>query len=64
MAEQAAPLPHCPYCDAEQAGLGLFNWQAGVWMILAVYCAHCKKILNMSVLPMMAGEEPRVQIPS
>jgi hypothetical protein len=58
------PIPHCPHCDVELPGLGLFNWAAGVWMILCVYCSHCQKILHMQVLPMVNGEEPRVQIPS
>lgn len=62
--ETTNPIPCCPYCEEEMPGLGLFNWQAGVWMILSVYCPACRRVLHMQVLPMVAGEEPRVQIPS
>jgi hypothetical protein len=60
----AVPLPCCPHCGAELPGLGLFNWNAGSWMILAVYCSSsiCRKILNMQVLPMV--EEQRVIPPN
>jgi hypothetical protein len=60
----ASPIPCCPHCDAEMPALGLFNWQAGPWMILSLYCPECKKVIHMQVLPMVAEEPSRLQIPS
>ena len=43
--------PHCPHCDAPMDGIGLFNWLAGPWMIMAAYCAACKKALHFATVP-------------
>jgi hypothetical protein len=47
------PAPHCPHCDAELVGMGLFNWQQGNWIILCAYCSDCLKIIHTAILPTM-----------
>jgi hypothetical protein len=55
----AAPIiPHCPHCDAEMVSLGLFSWQAGPWMLIAIHCPSCRKVLQIQPAP--AGEPSRL----
>jgi hypothetical protein len=59
------PAPHCPHCDAELPGVGLFNWQYGIWLILGVYCPDCRKALHFQIAPVgIAADDSRIQIPS
>jgi hypothetical protein len=48
------PLPRCPHCSAELPGVGLFNWQSGVWLIFCVYCPNldCRKTIHLQIAPM------------
>jgi hypothetical protein len=64
MSSPAVAIPRCPHCGCELPSLGIFQWQVGPIMILAVHCPDCKKVLNMQVLPMVGQEPSRVQIPS
>lgn len=62
----AIPTPHCPHCDAELPGVGLFNWQSGPWIIFCVYCGDCRKTIHMQIapLPRVAEEEQqRIAMP-
>jgi hypothetical protein len=58
------PIPHCPHCDAELPGIGLYNWSHGIWGIFCVYCPDCLKTIHLQIAPMAVPEDPRVQIPS
>lgn len=52
-------FPHCPYCDAELEGVGLYNWGApGKAVILCVFCMGCKKSLHLQVVAPDASAEP------
>ena len=46
-------VPHCPFCNAELAAVGYFNWRASGWIILCVHCPeeNCRKVLHIQVLP-------------
>jgi hypothetical protein len=62
--DKNAPIPKCPYCDAEMPALGLFSWQVPNFIILATYCATCKVALNFQTLPAtQAPEEKRIARP-
>jgi hypothetical protein len=56
-------IPHCPHCNSEMPALGLFNWQAGAYIILSLFCSTCKKVLHLQVVPVMP-DESRVHLPS
>jgi hypothetical protein len=58
------PVPCCPHCGVELPSLGLYNWATGVFMILAIFCPGCKKVLNFQALPMEIGEPSRISMPS
>jgi hypothetical protein len=62
----AIPCPICPDCEQEMHGIGMFSWMNPPWMILALYCPHCRHPLHWQPVPMdPAPQEPgRIQIPS
>jgi glutaredoxin len=63
--ETPMPAPHCPYCNGEMPGVGMFNWPSKSWVILCVYCMHCLRALHFSTIPLAIAEEPsRLSIPS
>ncbi len=62
--ESPIPVPHCQYCNEPLHGIGLFNWQAGVWMILCIHCPHCMKAFYFQPLPLAVEEPSRIQRPS
>lgn len=43
--------PKCPHCGEAMPSIGLFNWLAGPWMIMAAYCHACKKALHFTTVP-------------
>jgi hypothetical protein len=57
-------IPCCPHCKAELAAPGLYNWSAGPFMLLGVYCLGCKAVLKLDTLPAMMGEQSRLVEPS
>jgi hypothetical protein len=63
--EETIPLPLCPHCNADLPGVGLFNWQHGIWVIFCVYCPECRRTIHMQVapvgLPAEAVPSPLVQ---
>lgn len=61
------PGPICPHCDAELPVVGFYQWAQGVFMMLGVYCPHCRRVLSTQVIPnlelMAQPDDPRIHIP-
>lgn len=55
------PIPRCPFCSGELKELAFYNWVMPAWVILAVHCPHCHKVLNMTTLPIEPPEPSRLQ---
>lgn len=51
--ETEIPVPCCPHCGAALPVISYFNWQAGDWVILCVYCPaqSCRKTIHLQLLP-------------
>lgn len=62
------PIPICPHCEGELAGMALFMWQLEGWLIISPYCPHCRVVLHTQAVPIppqMAVDEPsRIARPS
>ena len=61
------PGPICHHCDGELQAVGFFQWAQGLFMILCVYCPHCRRELSTQVIPNLAlmqqPEDPRIHMP-
>jgi hypothetical protein len=61
------PIPLCPHCGEELAGMGLYMWQVPGWLIVSSYCPGCHVTLSTQTVP-IPTEEPadpsRIQRPS
>ncbi len=46
-------LPQCPHCDAGLEQVACYQWQPSpAWAILCVYCPHCRKVMQLQVVPL------------
>jgi hypothetical protein len=60
-----APPPLCPHCSEELLGVGLYHWAHQQGIILAVFCASCRKPLHFEAIPIVQQpEQPRIARPS
>jgi hypothetical protein len=60
-----APPPLCPSCNEELTGVGLYHWAHPQGIILAVFCASCRKPLHFEAIPIVGQQEPnRIARPS
>jgi len=61
------PGPICRHCSEELPAVGFYQWAHGLFMILCVYCPHCRRELSTQVIPnlqaMQEPEDPRIHIP-
>jgi hypothetical protein len=59
--QPAPPLPRCPHCGEDLAGMGLFMWQIQGWLIVSAYCPNleCRSVLQTQMLP-LPGEKPMI----
>jgi hypothetical protein len=48
--------PHCPHCSATLAELGLYHWVTPQWLVLAMHCPSCRKLLHMQSIPIAPPE--------
>jgi hypothetical protein len=52
---KAAPVPICPNCEGELAGVSIYMWQMENWLVISPYCPHCRVVLHTQVVPFVPG---------
>jgi hypothetical protein len=61
--QKQAPVPHCPHCDTEFAGMGMYTWTPVGWLLVGLYCPECLKTLHFSSIPFAPGNDEPSRIP-
>lgn len=64
--KEELPVPRCPHCSEPMPAISYFSWEAGAWLVFAVYCPaeNCHKTLQLQILPNLKTQGMQVIEPS